>query len=147
DYLFVDSIQLTDSGDLKVFTRNSLMPNNDAYDELYYYIGRDEMHVYTFDLAKQALVSDETIQQADIELQDNVSFESFTLSHGNHIEPTEYIIFSNALREVEESDDGYVHEELLESHLMSYHVETGQQTKLELPEEIDEEYQAILYVD
>src|SRR5690625_936036 len=85
DYLLVDHIQLTDSGDLKVFTRNSLMPSNDDYNELSYYISRDEMHVYTFDLTKQSLVSDETIQQPDIGLQDNVSFETSTLYDGNYI--------------------------------------------------------------
>jgi len=146
DYVFVQDVQQTKDGQLKVITRNATFPGQ--ADEMSYYYTFEEMHVYTFDLQKQRLKNDEVIKVTDDEdWTDDLIVDVFILSSDNDIKPKKYIVFDHAVKKAKMQEDGFMEEELLTNDLIVYEIETDGQRKLDLPDEIDKNFVPILYTE
>lgn len=144
NHLFIEDVQLANENELKVITQNMLIDSGKGY-ELSFYLNHDEIHVYTFDLMKQTIVNDEIVNTVDVNVEGNLSYETMIIDHVDDIGPKDYIIFNELIREVNLDEDGHYDEQLVDNHLIVYHVETGEQKVLQLPEKIREQYSPNIY--
>jgi len=117
DFMSIEEVQAANE-ELKVFTRKR-NDNGQTY------------HVYHIDLESQQLVDNKEIASTS---QDG--YISMINAYDD-IGPKQYIVIEIQMRNVQQTDGEYVQEHL-GTELIAYHVETGEQKKLALPNELQE---------
>lgn len=126
DYINLQKIQLLND-QLKIFTVNDYVTDVEQ-------TGENEIHLYSVDIEKGKLISDDVIDfQAEYEGEDQY-ISIYAIGNGGKAEPSKYIIYAIDVNADTNNDD-----ELLERQLIAYNLETNKQEKIVLPEAYDEE--------
>lgn len=118
------------NGEVKVITRNMLNPiDNEQWET--------EMHVYSIDMDKEKVVDNKMVISGSEEADEWVEFNM--VSSGGDT-TSKYMVFTKSLEKVIEDDEGGLTSSGdKKQDFIVYNLETGQQEKLDLPEEMKQE--------
>ena len=127
NYVQIEDVQILDNV-MKVTTVNHSVNGNEWDSE--------EIHVYSVDIANQKLVNDEVIQLSSEQSSAKNSYMYFVQDQSD-IGPATYLIFKKEYMEEEEHADGNYYNESKGSELITYHLASGEQRPIQLPEGIN----------
>ncbi|WP_087974438.1 hypothetical protein [Oceanobacillus rekensis] len=127
NYVYMEDVQVLDNV-MKVTTVNHSV-NGNGY-------GSEEIHVYSLDIANQKLVNDEVIQLSPEQSSGQNSY-MYLVQDESDIGLTTYLVFKKEYMEEVEQADGNYYNESIGSELITYHLASGEQRPIPLPEEIN----------
>lgn len=122
---YVQDVQLVKNNQLKLIANNT--------QNLYSNTPNNEIHVYTIDLEKQKLLSDDVLTSDPVGDTYN-QYNSY--SYSDRTIPNKYFLFKNDQFTMVEQSDGSTDEQLLQSQLIAYNLEKNKKEVIELPEKL-----------
>lgn len=135
-YVNVEDVQLVNN-ELIVVTHNSIRFNDNLE-----YVEDDntEMHVYSFDIGEEKLLKDEIIEFSTLDKENLYVMSKYSLNNQNKMGSNPFIVFRSEIGKVPNEEEGYYSHEPVEIELIAYNLETNEQVKMDLSEEIEEGY-------
>ena len=143
-FIHVEDVQFVND-ELLVITHNNLRFNESNVE----YIDNNstEIHVYSFDIAEEKLLKDETIEFPEVDKENEQMVDMFMMRDEEQMVSNKSIVLTTEIGEERMVEEGIYAFEPVDFQLIRYHLETGEQFELDLPEEVKEGYRPEIMKD
>ncbi|OJH19510.1 hypothetical protein BLX88_10075 [Bacillus obstructivus] len=122
---YVQDVQLVKNNQLKLIANNT--------QNVYSNTPNNEIHVYTIDLEKQKLLSDDVLTSDPVGDTYN-QYNSY--SYSDRTIPNKYFLFTNDQLKMVDKNDGSYEEKLVKSQFIAYNLEKNKKEVIDLPEKL-----------